>query len=51
MHGCDVSIIRVDHVVLRVIVAQSQADRHGKHKCCALAELKQVARVLLRSEC
>jgi len=26
--------------------AEGQADKHGKHKCCALAELKQVVRVL-----
>ena len=46
MHDCDVSIIRDDHVVLRATVAESQADKHGRHKCYVLAELKQVVRVL-----
>lgn len=46
VHDCDVSIIRDDHVVLRATVAESQADKHGRHKCYVLAELKQVVRVL-----
>jgi hypothetical protein len=41
LHDCDVSIIRVDRVV-----AESQADKHGRHKCCVLTEVKQVVRVL-----
>jgi len=46
VHDCDVSIIRADYVVLRATVADSQADKRGKHKCFMLAELKQVLRVL-----
>jgi hypothetical protein len=46
VHGCDVSIIRADHVVLRATVAESQADKHSRNKCYVLAELKQVVRVL-----
>jgi hypothetical protein len=42
VHGCDVSIIRADHVVLRGTVAES----HSRHKGYVLAELKQVVRVL-----
>ena len=51
MHDCDVSIIRADHVVLRARVAESQADKHGKHKCCVLAELKQLVCVLAIAFC
>ena len=42
LHDCDVSVIRVDRVV-----AESQADKHGRHKCCVLTEVKQVVRVLV----
>lgn len=46
VHDCDVSIIRAYHVVVRATVAESQADKHSKYKCCLLAELKQVVRIV-----